>query len=107
MKHEFTDERFEEEVLQSPVPVLVDFWAPWCGPCRAMAPIVEELAGELDAAVIKIGAMNVDEHGNAAQTYGVMSIPTFIIFKNGAEVARMSGSMDKDVLKAKILEHAA
>ena len=77
---EFDDKNFEKEVLQANGPVLVDFWAPWCGPCRMIAPVVEELAGE-NAGSIKIGKLNVDDAPNSAQSYGVSSIPTLIIFK--------------------------
>ncbi|MCR4278890.1 MAG: thioredoxin [bacterium] len=107
MKIEITDDNFAEEVLKSSVPILVDFWAPWCGPCRAMNPIIEALADEMDASQIKIGAMNVDESGETAQKFGIMSIPTFIIFKDGQEVERIGGSLEKDALKAKMLKHVA
>lgn len=107
MEHIFTDENFTVEVLQSPVPVLVDFWAPWCGPCRVMGPIVEELAHEIDPQILKIGKCNVDEHGAHAQKYQVQSIPTFLIFKNGEVAHRIVGGQDKDAFKAEILEHVA
>jgi len=79
---EFTDANFETEVLKSDHPVLVDFWAPWCGPCRMIAPMVEELANE-NKGSFKIGKINIDEHPGAAQNYGVNSIPTLIVFKGG------------------------
>jgi len=107
MKLEFTDETFEQEVLKSPVPVMVDFWAPWCAPCKVMSPIVEALADEIGVDTVKIGACNVDENMKVAQEYGIMSIPTFILFKDGREVERVSGSMEKETLKAKILKHVA
>ena len=107
MKIEITDDNFASEVLQSPVPVMVDFWAPWCGPCRAMSPVVEALADEIESSLLKIGAMNVDEGGKMAQEYGVMTIPTFIIFKDGKEVERMSGSMEKSVLQEKLMHHVS
>lgn len=100
----FTDSNFNDEVLKSQTPVLVDFWAPWCGPCRMMAPIVEELAGELDGQ-IKIGKLNVDEGSVTAQNYGIMSIPTFLVFKGGQVVEQIVGGMTKDALKEKVLKH--
>ena len=92
--NEFTDGNFAEEVLQSESPVLVDFWAPWCGPCRMIAPMVEELALENGDAV-KIGKINIDEHPGAAQNYGVSSIPTLMIFKSGEVVERLVGVQPK------------
>ena len=100
MEHTFTDDNFESEVLKSSTPVFVDFWAPWCGPCRMMGPIVEELGKEMDASKIKIGKMNVDENPNTSGTYGVMSIPTFIIFKNGQVADQFVGGTQKEKLKA-------
>lgn len=105
MEHVFTDQNFESEVLKSSVPVLVDFWAPWCGPCRAMGPIVEQLAAELDPQKIKIGKYNVDENGSFAQTYGIQSIPTFLIFKNGKVSHHMVGGQDKESFQAEVLKH--
>lgn len=87
---EFTDGNFRSEVLEASGPVLVDFWAPWCGPCRRIAPMIDELAVENQGAA-KIGKVNVDENGLTAQEYGVMNIPTLIIFKNGQPVQRWSG----------------
>src|SRR5512145_3322769 len=84
---EFDDSNFEKEVLRADGPVLVDFWAPWCGPCRMNAPVVEELAGE-NSGSIKVGKLNVDDAPNSAQSYGVSSIPTLIIFKQGEVVER-------------------
>ncbi len=101
MEHTFTDATFSEEVLQSSAPVLVDFWAEWCGPCRAMAPIVEELAHEFDGKM-KIGKMNVDQNMEIPQKYGIMSIPTFLIFKNGEKVDQLVGSMSKESMKSKL-----
>ena len=87
---EFTDANFQQEVLQSSEPVLVDFWAPWCGPCRMIGPVVEELAGKYSGPV-KSGKINIDESSSAAQNYGVSSIPTLMVFKGGEVVERMVG----------------
>jgi len=97
----FTDENFEAEVLKSNVPVIVDFWAPWCGPCKMMSPIIEELAKEYEGKAIKIGKLNVDEGPQSASKFQVMSIPTLMIFKNGKPVDQMVGVQDKDGLKEK------
>lgn len=96
----FNDANFQTEVLGSSAPVFVDFWAPWCGPCQQMGPMIEELAGEMDASKIKIGKMNVDENPETPGKYNVMSIPTYIIFKNGQLVAQELGAMPKEKLKA-------
>ncbi len=100
---ELTDQNFEKEVLQSDVPVLVDFWAPWCGPCQKMRPVVEALAGELSDVSVKIGTLNVDEHGATAQRYGVLSIPTFFVFKNGHVAGQLIGVQSKEKLKAALM----
>jgi thioredoxin 1 len=102
-----TVENFEEEVLQSTVPVFVDFWAPWCGPCQMMGPIVEELAHEYDPSVLKVAKLNVDDHGEIAGRYGIMSIPTFILFKGGEVLDQGMGGMPKDRVKAFIDKHLA
>ena len=102
MAHVFTDDTFEQEVLQSDVPVMVDFWAPWCGPCKLQGPIIEELAGDSDASAVKIGKLNVDENPNTAGQYGVMSIPTILIFKNGEPVDQMVGLQQKETLLGKL-----
>jgi thioredoxin 1 len=91
---EVNDTNFDAEVLQSAEPVLVDFWAPWCGPCRQIAPLVEQLAGE-NAGSAKVLKLNVDDAPNAAQSYGVSSIPTLMVFKNGEVVDRFVGLQPK------------
>lgn len=86
----FTDSDFEREVLKADLPVLVDFWAPWCGPCLMAGPVIEELAKEYQGK-IKVGKLNVDENPKISQEYGIMSIPTVIIFKGKKEVKRLIG----------------
>jgi thioredoxin 1 len=93
-----TDANFEAEVLKSDVPVLVDFWAAWCGPCKVYGPIVEEVAVELAGKPVKIAKMDVDANPETPGRYGVMSIPTSIIFKGGAVVETMVGVQAKDKL---------
>lgn len=98
---EFTDSNFKSEVLSSDQPVLVDFWAPWCGPCRQIAPLVEQLANE-NAGSAKIGKINIDDSPAAAQSYGVSSIPTLMIFKKGQVVERFVGGQPKARLQQAI-----
>ena len=97
MELKLSSENFEKEVLNSEKPVLVDFYADWCGPCNAMAPIVEELATELNEKA-KVGKINVDENSDIAVEYNVMSIPTLIVFKNGKEEKRLVGLRNKEEL---------
>ncbi|MBM3204841.1 thioredoxin [Candidatus Uhrbacteria bacterium] len=105
MEHIFTDENFASEVLQSSVPVLVDFWAVWCGPCKIMSPIVEEIAHEVDATKAKVGKLNVDEAQTIAGQFSVLSIPTFFVFKGGEVVEQHVGTTTKEILKEKLLKH--
>jgi thioredoxin 1 len=105
MEHVFTDSNFETEVVKSTIPVFVDFWAPWCGPCQMMGPVVEGLANELDAAKIKIGKLNVDENEDKAAEYRVLSIPTFVVFKDGKIVDQLVGGMQKEKLIEMINKH--
>jgi thioredoxin 1 len=91
---EVSDNNFEQEVLQSDIPVLVDFWAPWCGPCRAIAPVINELAGEY-AGKLKIGKCNVDDNPKTPSRYGIRAIPTLIIFKNANVSEQITGAVAK------------
>lgn len=97
----FTDQNFQEEVLNSQIPVLVDFFATWCGPCKMLAPVVEELSTEYSGKV-KVGKLDVDDSPVTAQTYGVQSIPTILFFKGGQVVDKMVGFQSKDVLEEKL-----
>lgn len=99
-----TGAEFEQEVLQSPIPVLVDFWADWCGPCRMMAPVLDEIASELGDS-LKVIKVNVDEEGELAQRYGVMSIPTLVVFKGGEAVETSVGFQAKKELLSRIQPH--
>jgi thioredoxin 1 len=95
-----TDANFQAEVLDSETPVLVDFWAPWCGPCRVVHPILEEMANERDD--VKIVSLNVDENQDTASAYDVLSIPTMILFKGGDAAKRVVGAMPKKRLEAEL-----
>ena len=99
-----TDETFNQEVLKSDTPTLVDFWAVWCGPCRMVAPVVDEMARE-QAGKLKVMKLDVDENQGTAMAYGVMSIPTLILFKNGQPVERIVGFRPKGDMEKKILPH--
>ena len=98
-----TKQEFEDKVLKSDGPVLVDFWAPWCGPCKMLGPIIEQLGDEMDGKAV-IGKVDIDEEPDLAARYGVMSIPTVILFKNGEEAARMVGLQSKQALVRMIEE---
>jgi len=101
---ELTDSNFESEVIKSDKPVLVDFWAAWCGPCKMIAPIVEELAAELKE-TLKVGKVDVDVNQQVAQQYGIRSIPTLLVFKGGKVVDQIVGAVPKNALTAKVSKH--
>lgn len=105
MATEVTDAKFAEDVLQSPIPVLVDFWAPWCGPCRAIAPVIDELSAEYEGK-LSILKMNVDENPATPGKYGIRAIPTLILFKNGQVVEQVTGAVSKSNLKDIIAQKA-
>jgi thioredoxin 1 len=101
---EVNDQAFEQEILGSDKPVLVDFWADWCVPCHMVSPVVEEI-GRDRAEVLKVAKLNVDDNPESARRYGVMSIPTLILFKGGQEVARVVGAKPKDAILRDLQEH--
>ena len=100
----FTDTAFDSDVLKANVPVLVDFWAEWCGPCRQMTPTIDALASEYDGKV-KVGKLNVDDNGQTAMRYNVRSIPTLLLFKNGQVVEQRVGAMGKNDVQKMIDAH--
>jgi thioredoxin 1 len=103
---EVTDASFQSDVLRSTTPVLVDFWAEWCVPCKAMSPVMRELAKEYEGR-LKVGKLDVEANTNMTMQFQVMSIPTLILFKNGQAVERITGKVGKDKLVAKIKPHLA
>ncbi len=106
MALEITDSNFEEVVLKSDKPVLIDFWAEWCGPCRMVGPVVEELAGEYEGKAV-IGKLNVDHNPETAIKYGIRSIPALLYFKNGEVVDRQVGAVPKNILEGKLTAQLA
>ncbi len=105
MAAQITDATFADSVLKSDIPVLLDFWAPWCGPCRAVGPIVDELATEYEGKVL-VAKMNVDENPNTPAKFGIRAIPTLIIFKGGEVVEQVTGAVTKEALKEKLDQKA-
>ncbi|GAB4345905.1 MAG: thioredoxin [Cyanophyceae cyanobacterium] len=99
-----TDQTFKEDVLESPIPVLVDFWAPWCGPCRMVAPVVDEIAKEYDGR-IKVVKLNTDDNPNTASQYGIRSIPTLMLFKGGEKVEIVVGAVPRTTLATTLEKH--
>jgi thioredoxin 1 len=95
-----TDATFQAEVLESETPVLVDFWAPWCGPCRMVSPILEEIDAERDD--VRVVKLNIDENMQTQMQYGILAIPTMVLFRNGAEAARIQGAMPRKRIEAQL-----
>ena len=103
---EFTDANFEDEVLKSDVPVLVDFWATWCAPCKIIAPTIEELAGEYEGKA-KVGKVDVDSNPNVAAKFGIRSIPTLLFFNNGEVIDQLIGAVPEPQIESKLKSHVA
>lgn len=101
---ELTDANFEDQVLKSGVPVLVDFWAPWCGPCRMLAPTIEQIATEYSGRAV-VGKLDTDQHNQAAIKYRIEGLPTLLIFKNGQVVDQLVGAQPKDKITARLNAH--
>lgn len=97
---EVTDASFQAEVIESETPVLVDFWAPWCGPCRLVSPILEEINADREDVVVK--KVNIDENMETAANYGILAIPTMVLFRNGSEAARIQGAMPRKRIEAQL-----
>ena len=100
-----TEDNFDEEIRRDDAPILVDFWAPWCGPCNAIAPLLEHLAGELDGRA-RIAKVNVEENGDLAHRYGILSVPTLMVFHHGRLVDQVIGAVPEDHLRALLERHA-
>ena len=104
MELTITEENFDKEVLQSPLPVMIDFWAEWCGPCKVLSPIIEELAKDYEGKV-KVGKVDVDDQGALSMRYNIMSIPTVKFFKGGRQVGELIGAAPKATVEAELKNH--